>query len=293
MDPKSLRAFHRIAALGSFRLAAEELNYAQSTVTMQIQRLEEDLGVFLFERAGGLRLTEEGRLLRERSLPILQDMDRLRRTLTEMREGDAGEVRLGATEPALSCRLPALLKRFAERYPKIRVSVESSNTPVLSERLRKGELDLALCAVPEHAEGLHFEQLYREPFAALLPVGHPLASQAQVRLEELAAYKLLVTASTCPYRRKLEILLAESAVPTTETMEIGSITALASYVAIGLGIALVPTILAEEPRDGVASRPIAGTAVDMACGLLSRTSETPLTRAGTKLYAALWDELAE
>ncbi|MDF0752972.1 LysR family transcriptional regulator, partial [Marinobacter sp. 71-i] len=71
MDPKSLRAFHRIAALGSFRLAAEELNYAQSTVTMQIQRLEEDLGVVLFERAGGLRLTEEGRLLRERSLPIL------------------------------------------------------------------------------------------------------------------------------------------------------------------------------------------------------------------------------
>ncbi|SFB56191.1 DNA-binding transcriptional regulator, LysR family [Cohnella sp. OV330] len=293
MDPKSLRAFHRIAALGSFRLAAEELNYAQSTVTMQIQRLEEDLGVVLFERTGGLRLTEEGRLLRERSLPLLQDMDRLRRSLTEMRNGEAGEVRLGATEPAVSCRLPALLRRFAERYPKIRVSIESASTPVLSERLLKGELDLALCAMPEHAEGLHFEQLYREPFAALLPADHPLASQAVVRLEELAAHRLLVTASNCPYRRKLELLLAGGAAPAAETMEIGSMTALASYVAMGLGVALVPRVLADEPPSGVASRPIEGTAVDMACGLLSRASESPLTPAGAKLYAALRDELAE
>lgn len=293
MDPKSLRAFHRIAALGSFRLAAEELNYAQSTITMQIQRLEEDLGVVLFERAGGLRLTEEGRLLKERSLPILQDMDRLRRTLTEMREGDAGEVRLGATEPAVSCRLPALLKRFAERYPKIRISIESASTPVLSERLRKGELDLALCAMPELAEGLHFEQLYREPFVALIPADHPLASQALVRLDELAAYKLIVTASNCPYRRKLEVLLAGCAAPAAETMEIGSMTALASYVAIGLGVALVPGVLADEPPAGVVSRPIQGTAVDMACGLLSRASESPLTPAGAKLYAAVRDELAE
>ncbi|MFC3799020.1 LysR family transcriptional regulator [Cohnella sp. GCM10012308] len=293
MDPKSLRAFHRIASLGSFRLAAEELNYAQSTVTMQIQRLEEDLGVILFERAGGLRLTEEGRLLRERSLPILQDMDRLRRSLAEMREGYAGEVRLGATEPAVSCRLPTLLKRFADRYPQIRVSVESSNTPGLSERLRKGELDLALCALPEHAEGLHFEQLYREPFAALLPAGHPLASQAAVRLEELAVHRLLVTASNCPYRRKLELLLAESAMPPAETMEIGSMTALASYVAIGFGVALVPRVLADEPRAGVTARPIEGTVVDMACGLLSRAAESPLTPAGAKLYAALREGLAE
>ncbi|MDI4649932.1 LysR family transcriptional regulator [Cohnella hashimotonis] len=293
MDPKSLRAFHRIAALGSFRLAAEELNYAQSTVTMQIQRLEEDLGVMLFERTGGLRLTGEGRLLRERSLPILQDMDRLRRSLTELREGDAGEVRLGATEPAVSCRLPALLKRFAERYPKIRISVESASTPVLSERLRKGGLDLALCATPEHAEGLHFEQLYREPFAALMPADHPLASQAHVRLDDLVAYKLLVTASNCPYRRKLELLLAESGAPAAETMEIGSMTALASYVAMGLGVALVPRVLADKPPPGVLSRPIQGAAVDMACGLLSRTSESPLTPAGAKLYAALRDKLAE
>lgn len=293
MDPKSLRAFHRIAAYGSFRLAAEELNYAQSTVTMQIQRLEEDLGVLLFERTGKLRLTEEGRLLRERSLPILQDMERLRRSLTEMREGEAGEVRLGATEPAVSSRLPAVLKRFTDRYPRIHISLESASTPILGERLAKGELDLALCTLPERGEGLFFEPLYREPFAALVPAGHSLAELPAIGLTDLKSHRLLVTAGNCPYRRKLELLLAEAAVPMVETMEIGSVTALSAYVAIGLGVALVPAILAEEPREGVVSRPLRGRAIDMACGLLGRVSESPLTPAGAKLYAALREALAE
>jgi len=293
MDPKSLRAFHRIAALGSFRLAAEELNYAQSTVTMQIQRLEEDLGVLLFERTGKLRLTEEGRLLRERSLPILQDMERLRRSLTEIREGETGEVRLGATEPAVGSRLPAILKRFMDRYPKIRLTVESASTPILAERLVGGELDLALCAVPERGEGLYFEPLYREPFVALVPEGHPLTELPTIGLEDFKSHRLLVTAGNCPYRRKLELLLAEAAQPPAETMEIGSMTALSAYVAIGLGVALVPAILADELREGVVSRPMRGRTVDMACGLLSRSSESPLTPAGAKLYAALRDALAE
>ncbi|MNV72018.1 HTH-type transcriptional regulator GltR [compost metagenome] len=167
----------------------------------------------------------------------------------------------------------------------------SSNTPILGEWLRKGELDLALCAMPEQNEGLYFEPLYREPFVALVPKGHSLAKLEIVELEDLKNHRLLVTSANCPYRRKLEFLMAQSALPSPEMMEIGSMTALSAYVASGLGVALVPAILAEALRENVVSRLLKGSSVDMTCGLLSRTTEAPLAPASAKLYTELREAL--
>lgn len=118
MDFKTLKTFQAIVRTGSFNRAAEELSYAQSTVTMQIQKLEAQLGVQLLERGKQqVILTEAGRLFHEQSLQIVKDMERLQSSLADLQSGGAGSVRIGATDPTASYRLPQLLRIFMEQFP--------------------------------------------------------------------------------------------------------------------------------------------------------------------------------
>lgn len=291
MDLKTLKTFQLIVQYGSFARAAKEMNYAQSTVTMQIQKLEAELGVRLIERGKGFRLTEAGRLFHDQSAQIVQNMDNMQASLAGLKSGEAGHVRIGVTEPAASYRLPALLGDFMAAYPNIGVSLEIANTPALRLRVLEGELDFALCSAPDGGDGLYFEPLYTEEFVMLLPEGHALAQFGVVSPEELRGHRLLVTSATCPYRRKLEMVLQETGGLPLTTMEIGSMTALKAYVEQGLGVALVPRIMAEPIPAGTAVRELSGSLIGMASGILCRTSAYPLQPAGRRLYQFLKQEL--
>lgn len=294
MDLKTLKTFQTIAACGSFHRAAERLNYAQSTVTMQIQRLEAELGAALIERGKKIRLTEAGRLLHEQSVSLVRNLEQLHGRIADLQDGGAGHIRLGVTEPSASARMPQLLARFLGEYPKIRVTIDIGSTAVLSGKLLNGELDLALCSAPEIGTELYFEPLFTERFVLLVPADHPLAERASVDTESIREYRLLITAADCPYRRKLELALQESGRTPFDTMEIGSMSALPHYVQCGFGIALVPeSSLTISVPAGTVARRLAGRPVDMLGGLLVRTSETALAPACTKLYRFLEQELRE
>ncbi|KRF43786.1 LysR family transcriptional regulator [Paenibacillus sp. Soil787] len=293
MDLKTLKTFQMIVKYGSFNRAADEMNYVQSTVTMQIQKLESDLGVQLIERAKKIRLTEAGRLFYEQSLQIVKNIEQLETNLSDLKLGESGNIRLGVTEPTASYRLPAILERFLTQFPKIRISVEFANTPTLSERLLKGDIDLALCSAPDLGSELIFEPLFKEEFVVLLPENHPLAQKAVIAPEDIPGHRLLITSATCPYRRKLEMVLQESRNIPIDTMEIGSMTALKYYVESGLGIALVPEIILKPVPAGTTIRPMSGNLIDMTFGILSKPSEYPLKLASSKLYQFLKQELLE
>ena len=291
MDLKTLKTFQMIVKHGSFIRAAEEMNYAQSTVTMQIQKLESDLGVPLIERGKKIRLTEAGRLFHEQSLQIVKNMEQLQSSISNLQWGEAGNVRLGVTEPTASYRLPGILKSFLTRFPNIRISVDISNTPTLSERLLKGDVDMALCSAPDLGSALYFEPLFKEKFLVLMPENHPLAPKTVITPDDLREHRLLVTSAACPYRRKLEMVLQESGTVSLDTMEVGSMTALKFYVENGLGIALVPEIVTKTVPNGTIVRPIAGSLIDMTFGILCKASEYPLKLAQSKLYQFLKQEL--
>ncbi|WP_248924366.1 LysR family transcriptional regulator [Paenibacillus hamazuiensis] len=293
MDLKTLKTFQAIVAYESFNRAAEEMNYAQSTVTMQIQKLEADLGVRLLERGKKFRLTEAGRLFHEQSAQIVKDMEQLQARLKDLQSGEAGHIRLGVHEPAASYRMPAILGRFISQFPAIRVSVDIASSSVLGERLVRGELDLAVCSAPEIGTELYFEPLFTEKFVLLLPEGHPLAEKVSVVPDDLRGHRLLITQTGCPYRKKLEIALQESGGTPLDTMEIGSMAALKYYVASGLGIALVPQTVLNPVPAGTAVRPLHGNALAMVCGLLCKTSDYPFKQAGAKLYRFLKTEFSD
>ncbi|MFS0838412.1 LysR family transcriptional regulator [Paenibacillus sp. 1P03SA] len=292
MDFKMLKSFEKIVEYGNFARAAEELAYSPSTITMQIQKLESDLGVLLFERGKKIALTEAGRLFYEQSIPILQKMEQLQKTLADLASGESGHVRVGVTEPTASRQFPRLVRRFAELYPGISVSVEIAGTPVLAHKILAGELDFGLGSFPDSAAGLDFEPLFTEEFLLLVPAGHALSREESVTLSRLRETRLLVTARTCPYRRKLETALREKGSFPPDTMEIGSMSALKYYVAEGLGAALVPRMVLDPIPEGTHAVPVREGGISMTCGLIYRPADLPLKRAGKNLYDFLLQEFA-
>ncbi|MGY5484457.1 LysR family transcriptional regulator [Paenibacillus sp. ALE2] len=293
MDIKALKTFQMIVNYGSFMRAAEALNYAQSTVTMQIQKLESDLGVQLIERGKKIKLTAAGRMFYEQSLHIVKDMEQLQENMENLQRGTAGDIRIGVTEPTASYRLPEILKQFLTHYPLIRVSVEFGNTPTLSERILQGDVDIALCSAPDLGSALYFEPLFKENFVVLMPEQHPLAQKEYIEPVDLQGHRLLITSSICPYRRKLEMVMKEHGITMLDTMEIGSMTALKSYVECELGIALVPQILVDPVPAGTVVRELSGSLIDMTLGLLCKATEAPLKLASSKLYSVLKKELGQ
>ncbi|SYX86823.1 LysR family transcriptional regulator [Paenibacillus alvei] len=293
MDIKTLKTFQCIVKYGSFNRAAEEMNYAQSTITMQIQKLEKEMGAQLFDRGKTIQLTEAGRMFYEQSLDIVHRMEQLQINIADMSNGEAGSVRIGVTEPTASHRLPIQIAQFMNNYPRIRIAVEIASTPVLAEKLLRGEIDFAICSSPEVGIDLHFEPLFVEKFVLLLPENHSLTARNTIQLADIEGHRLLITAATCPYRKKLYFILQGAGQLSMDTMEIGSMTALQHYVQRGLGIALVPEIMVNPLPEGTTVRAIGGAEVDIQSGMLSRSGEHPLKCAAANIYRFLEKELRQ
>ena len=276
MELRHLQTFHAACRHGSFVKAAEALQYAQSTITLQVQQLEQDLGVKLFDRQGRrLRLTEAGRLLRDRTERLLEGVSNLKETMAALATGDAGYVRFGAIEPAASRRLAPLLVRFSRERPNVRLSIEVSGTVSVSERVASGELDAGLCSPPASRLGLAFEPLFVEPMALLLPAGAPLAAAPEVTLQTLPDLRLLLPDAGCAYRELIERSLNEHGCAPRVQFEVSSMSMLARAVQAGMGAAIIPIASADPPPDGTTFRGVAGLDLSLQLGLVRRPHDPP------------------
>lgn len=122
MDLRTIKTFKTVVKYGSFQRAAEELNYAQSTVTTHIKNLEDELGVTLLKRGKTLQLTEAGRLLSEKGEFLLKGFENLQSSLQELVQGESGIIRIGVMEPTASYRLPPLLASFRKNIQKFNLT---------------------------------------------------------------------------------------------------------------------------------------------------------------------------
>ncbi|MFD1706827.1 LysR family transcriptional regulator [Siminovitchia sediminis] len=205
MDLRTIKSFKAIVEYGSFQRAAEKLNYAQSTITSHIKKLESGLGVVLFERGNHLRLTEAGQMLNEKSELLLQSFDNLKSSMDELIDGESENIRIGVMEPMASYRLPPLLKIFNKQYPKVQLSLQIHGSKVLTDMVIKDEIDAAICAAPTNRTGFQFEAVFSEKFVLLAPEEHPLANKEKVYLADLHDEKLVMTNPSCPFRSSLSI----------------------------------------------------------------------------------------
>lgn len=274
MDLRTVKTFQTIARLGSFQQAAEELKYVQSTVTMQIQKLESDLGIKLIERGKKIHLTEAGRLFYEKADVLLRHLDYVKDTMHEWLHGEAGKVRIGAIEPMAIYRLPNILAPFSKRYPKVQISIQVNNTQTLTKMIKEGEIDIAICNTPILDHTTLFEPLLLEEVSLLLPENHRLVHKDKVYLSDFKEEQLLLSAFVCNYRISLEKSLLEAGVNPNIGLEINSMAALKEYVQAGLGIAVVPDIMVASPPSGTIARKIADLNVGVMTGILRKTNAT-------------------
>lgn len=290
MDLRAIKTFLTIVRLGSFQQAAQELKYAQSTVTMQIQKLERDLGVTLFERGKKFRLTEAGRICSEQASYIVRDVNHLQNTMNDVIYGESGSILLGVMEPTASFRLPKILATFMDSHPKIQLSIQIGNTCALKELILKGEIDFAIASVPETSVGLRFNPLFSEALVLLVPSTNPLAIKPDICIQDLKGERFLVTSRECVYRKKLATLLQKIGT-SYSTLEISGLAALKYYVQANHGIALVPAVTVTPAPIGTVTRIVHDLTLDLEVGFLRSSERITLGAAEEKLSSFLQEQL--
>ncbi len=247
MTLQELRYFVAVADTGHFARAAERCHVSQPTLSVQLKKLEDYLGVTLFDRSlRRVTPTPVGREILRAARAIVEEAERIR-ALTRAQDRCALEsLRLGAIATVSPYYLPHALRVLRRGFPRVRLWLREGLTAGLLHDLAAGDLDAALVALPVDAEDLEIEQLFEETFVAALPKGHPLAAKRAVEPRELAeAGVLLLEEGHCLREQALEVCGAAGA--ASEELKATSLETLAHMVAGGVGCTLLPA-LAAGPR---------------------------------------------
>ena len=283
LELRHLHTFQTIVDEGSFVRAAEKLNYSQATITLQIQQLEEKIGIALFlrENKRRLQLTEAGRLFLIHTTRIRNQVDSLEQAMHELRIGETGHLRIGGIEPMVSLLFPQILKTFSQTYPKVRITIETRGTTGIHTMVSNDEVDVGLTTPPPPRAGLQFEPLYTEILVALVPEAHPLNKGEIIPLHGLANTQVILTNPTCAYRELIERVLIEHGVRLESTLEIGSMSALKQMVQDGMGIALLPMTATRTVPEGTVVKQIDQLDLHIPIGLVRKPEAVSLLQTKT------------
>ncbi|HLA45647.1 MAG TPA: LysR family transcriptional regulator [Aggregatilineales bacterium] len=252
MDLRQLATFRSLARTLSFTRTAGELNYAQSSVTAQIQSLEEELGVPLFDRPGRrVALTDAGQRLLDYAEKILALADEARIAVPGGEE-PSGMLKISSNETQLTYRLPEILQEYRLRYPAVKLNLQQLPTRELERGVSKGEVDVMFIMDNEfHAPGLEAALLRHEPVTLFTTPDHPLAKSPLVHPDDLEHETILLTEVGCTYRSIFEHELEMAGVFLSSEHQFGNIEVLKQSVLVGMGVGLLPeVVIARELAEG-------------------------------------------
>lgn len=177
MDLKELTTFQTVLQEGNFSKAAAKLNYAQSTITNQVQRLEKEVGIKLFKRGWDSELTASGRIFAAEIDSLIRHWNYVADQAKALQKEEIGTLRIGGLESLTEQILPKSLLRFMEHKPNVSCHFVIGNTASLSHALLQNQLDFAICGEPVDLSSYHFEPLYQERISFIAGNNHPLAAK--------------------------------------------------------------------------------------------------------------------
>lgn len=245
MELRNLSTFLAVAKTLSFSQAAQSLDYAQSTVTVQIQALEEELGVLLFDRLGRqITLTDAGRRLLLYAQKFA-DLEKEARTVLTTEHEPGGMLTIGAPETICTYRLPPVLRQYRQRFPGVQLMFQGYPVGELLNRVRDGAVDVGfLIDDSPPTPHLHVSHIADESLVVVAQPEHRLAGLPHIDLRQIEGETLLLTEQACSYRQMFERTLATEGIhPAAQTrMEFHSVEAIKQCVMAGLGIAILPEI---------------------------------------------------
>jgi len=247
MEIRQLRSFQTVANLLSFNKAAVKLHYSQSNISAQIQALEEELGVQLFDRLGRrVQLTGTGEQLLQYANKIMDLVEETRSEIAEEKEPQ-GSLTIRIPETFGVHRLPPVMKEFHSRFPKVQLNFITCAHEGLEKDLRKGLIDLAfLLAESIHTGDLRAETVGFESVVLIASPDHPLAGKRTVHTRDLAGETILFSKVDCSYRKIFEQILEQEEINRFHRLELYSVEAIKRIVMAGVGIAALPEIAVIE-----------------------------------------------
>jgi len=241
MNLRDLDYVLAVAESGHFGRAAKACNVSQPTLSGQIKKLEEELGVQLFERGrGGAKPTDAGRAVAEQARVALRAATEIRQIAQAAQDPFAGEFRLGLIPTVAPYLIPRFVARMRNALPDLSVIYREDITERLIRDLEAGTIDAAILATPPDSDALQAIPLYTEPFRLVFPDGHHLSSLAHLRMSDVNRQEMLLLTEGHCFRDQA---LAICDTPSTQTsLRATSLETLINLVAQGQGVTLVPAL---------------------------------------------------
>ena len=270
-DLGDLQAFTCVARLGSFGAAAEAIHLSQPALSRRIDKLESALGVRLLERTTRrVALSAVGREFARKAQGWLDEIDATLLGVSELAHQRTGLVTLACVPSATYHFLPAVLRRFHERMPRIRVRIHDAHAHEVLAAVTSGEADFGLNFDGQQDGGVAFRPLLRERFVLACRTDHPLARRRSVRWSELEGERMLAVGQPSGNRLLLERALAGLPWRIQPVFEARHVQTLLGLVEAGLGVAAVPQ-LALRPGDGeLVGVPLSAPVVRREVGIIAR-----------------------
>ena len=236
---QQLKLFEAVSRNNSFTRAAEELHLTQPAVSIQIKRLESQVGLPLFEKVGKkLYSTPAGQAVYRTCCEILQSVDALEQAVEDLKGSVRGRLQLSVVTTA-KYFLPHLIGQFLRLYPEVDPSLKFTNRARIMERLRNNEDDFVIMGQIPPDKGLVAHPFLENVIVPVAAPDHPLAAKKRVSLEELAAARVLTREEGSGTRITFEKLLEKKDLQVEPYMELGSAEAIKQGVMAGLGVAII------------------------------------------------------
>lgn len=232
-----------VAEHKNFTLAAEKCFVTQPTLSMQIQKIEEELKILIFDRTKKpIQLTDIGQKIVNQAKNIVNEADRIKDIVEQQKGFIGGEFRLGIIPTIMPTLLPMFLSNFIKKYPKIKLIIEELNTEEIILRLKNGNLDAAIAATPLMEEKLKEIVLYYEPFMAYIPESHAIAHKQEIEVSDLILDEILLLQDGHCFRDGIMNLCKNQEITSGNTfqLESGSFETLIRLADEGLGMTLLP-----------------------------------------------------
>ncbi|WP_326599539.1 LysR family transcriptional regulator [Streptomyces sp. NBC_01803] len=288
MQLQQLRYFTAVAETLHFTRAARREHVAQPSLSQQIRSLERELGAELFHRARGhISLTDAGAALLPLARRILADTETARREVQEVAQLRRGRVRLGATPSLCASLIPGVLRAFRDSYPGVELFVHEDGSQDLVRILAAGELDLALIItpLPGQAPALSTEELLREDLVVISSPAAPApVAGRHIRVADLRDRPLVMFRHGYDLRELTVVACHGAGFEPSFSVEGGEMDAVLGFVRAGLGVAVVPSMVAD--RSGLRATPFAPPGLHRTISVAHRGDVSP-PRAARELQRIL------
>ncbi|MGY3229461.1 LysR family hydrogen peroxide-inducible transcriptional activator [Luteibacter sp. HA06] len=248
MNLRDLSYLVALAEHRHFGRAAEASFVSQPTLSTQIRKLEDELGVALVERTPRkVLLTETGREIARRARGVLSQVDEIKSIAQRTRDPESGTIRLGIFPTLGPYLLPHVIPHLRQRFPRLELLLREEKTEQILGMLREGTLDAGILALPMHDDSLHVEFLFEEPFVLAVPDNHPLAGRQCLKMEDLSDQNLLLLEDGhCLRDQALEVCHLAGAGEKTG-FRATSLETLRQMVSANVGITLMPILAVKPP----------------------------------------------